>query len=260
MEKNDTDPDGDRAFDDVRDRTEPDPPRDQPLGEAAELLAKLSDVALPEDRVAETKGHFAAQFAAAPHAPPARRPDGPSEPSVLVNVTAPLPPPAPAIAPVASPEERMAVVLPRDVDPNTTVISPHRKRGNARIVAGAAVFATTVVVIAALASRSTVRPAPSSDPPTSSSALTSVSATTVAASTPTVPVASSAPGVAIPPITAVPSTSVAATASSRIPSLARPHGTSAPPAASAAPSARAPSPAPPASDDPDFALFQRKRQ
>lgn len=83
---------------DASDRTEPGPPPSavvppRPTGLAADLLDHLSDAPLPQDGIAETKGHDAARFAVAPHAPPRRAREHDEAASVLVNVTAPLPAP-----------------------------------------------------------------------------------------------------------------------------------------------------------------------
>ncbi len=134
------------------------PGADASRAAAEDLLASLAKVPLPEEGVAETKGHDAASFAAGPHTPPRGRDDTlEDEPAVVLNTTQPFglpvtpgsvplgtPPPAPAV------EE--AETLPRRVPKKPlgdTVPSARVRRHNKSLLLIAAVLGAAGVILVA---------------------------------------------------------------------------------------------------------------
>lgn len=206
---------------DASERTEPGPPPSdvvppRPTGLAADLLDHLSDIPLPENGIAETKGHDAARFAVAPHSPPRRAQEQRDGPSVLVNVTAPLAPLPPAAVPLVA-----APPYPSVADAERTVLTRDRREApepkeepKGRSVAIA--ISIGIVAVAALIAAAIVmpreKPILSTEPSPSPSGTPSPSATSATAPPPstsatvgTPAISASAVGPAQPPPAHTPS-------------------------------------------------------
>jgi eukaryotic-like serine/threonine-protein kinase len=218
MATHDTDPQREQPFHDDTSRTEPDaPPLDDAASNAASLLAGLAESSQPTPNVAETEGHVAAAYAAAPRRPPRPNDKTIENPAVFINATVPLPAPPPSsghqkLGPAAPPVvsmkgdptvlggARLFEALQNQTDPG------ERARNQLRIyfAAIAGVVVAALIAITALAIQrapAKTAPASSSSPPPSSSSPPSsaVVAATSPSLTPSVVV------VAQPPVTAAPS-------------------------------------------------------
>lgn len=186
MATNDTDPQRTEPFADDASRTEPGaPPPDAGGDVAASLLADLAKAPLPEE-VAETEGHVAAAYAAAPHRPPRANDKTVENPAVFINATVPLPPPP------SSGRQKLGPPAPSVVSMNAAPTVPggprlfdttepgERTRNQTRVIlasiAGVVVAALIAIVIlvvssparppsAVVASPSSTPPALSPDPP-----------------------------------------------------------------------------------------------
>lgn len=206
------DPDGDR--------TEPGPPPSvaggrRPTGLAADLLEHLSDAPLPEEGIAETRGHDAAQFAAGAHAPPRRANNEDAiGPSVVLNVTAPLRRGEPTVE--AGEIDR--TVVTRGRASSKSVLLPIA-------LAAALLLGASVVAIMTLSTHRDSTPAPRTSALTASAASSSFPAPhieAVASSPPAIssPVSEPSARVVLPRASAARSASVSSSA--RQPAIAPP--------------------------------------
>jgi len=229
-----------------------DPQREEPVHDdpthasrdeanAAALLAGLAESAQPTQDVAETEGHVAAAYAAAPHRPPRANEKTVENPAVFINATVPLPPPShpssghqrlgPPAPPVVSMKgdptvlggARLFEALQNQTDPG------ERAKNQMRIyfaAIGGVVIAGLITITVLLVQR-----APSNDVPPSASA-TGTNAPPVITSGTSAPVvvesSAPAPTVATSPA-ALPSTTTPTTSTTTAPKASahgRPHGSS----------------------------------
>lgn len=148
------------------------PGADASRAAAEDLLAHLAKVPIPEEGVAETRGHDAAAFAAGPHTPPRRRDDTlEDEPAVVLNTTQPYGRPVtPGPVPLGTPRPSTAVddakTLPRPkkVLADTVPSQRVRRHHKSLLLLAGVLGAAGVILVAAFLKSSP--PPPSPPPPT----------------------------------------------------------------------------------------------
>lgn len=183
MATNDTDPQRTEPYGDDASRTEPGAPPvastpDDASSAAASLLAGLAESAQPIQDVAETKGHVAAAYAAAPHRPPRPNDKTIENPAVYINATVPLnpdppsssrqrlgPPAAPFVSMNGAPTVPGGARLLESIERNETTEPGERVKNQMRVVlaciAGVVVAGLIAIGILALVQRRPPEIAPS---------------------------------------------------------------------------------------------------